>query len=66
MADVKLSLQPSEAALLEAASRIFAAYIQAGRVLEGAERDMIERCVTEAMHIAARIEELVSSDNELG
>jgi hypothetical protein len=66
MAQIKMSLQPSEIALLAAASRIFCAYIQSGRVTEGAENDMIQRAVAEACRMARTIEESVSSDDELG
>ncbi len=59
-----LSLQPSEAALYAAASRIYAAYIAAGRVSEGAENEMIARSISEALRMAQTVEEAIQSDQE--
>jgi hypothetical protein len=61
-----LSLQPSETALLHAASRIYAAYIASGHVTEGNEDDMLDRSLAEALKLAQLAEEAVQSDRELG
>ena len=52
MARIKLSLQPSEAAVSQSAARIYAAYISAGRVQEGHEEHWMKRSVREAIWIA--------------
>lgn len=61
-----MSLQPSEMALFQAASRVYAAYVVAGRVMEGNENEMIERSIAEAFRMARLIEEAVQSDEEFG
>jgi hypothetical protein len=66
MAKPVLSLQPSEAALLGAAARIFSAYLVSGHVTGGNESEMMDRSVSEALKMARRIDEMVQSDNELG
>lgn len=66
MAKPVVSLQPSEIALLGAASQIYAAYLAAGHVTRGSEHEMLDRSLTEALRLAQRIEETVQSDRELG
>ena len=66
MAKPVMSLQPSEIALFEAASRIYASYVLAGRITDGNENDMIDRSVQEAFHMARLIEEAIQADSELG
>lgn len=61
-----LSLQPSEIAMLGAASRIYAAYLVSGHVTRGSEHEMLDRSLSEALRLAQRIEEAVQSDRELG
>lgn len=57
-------LQPSEAHLLAAASRIFAAHVAAGRVGEADEGAWILRSIQSALRLARTIEEAVQSDDE--
>jgi hypothetical protein len=64
MAKPVISLQPSEAAVYAAASRIYAAYIASGHVTAGNENGMIDRSVDEAVQMAQLIEEKVQSDQE--
>ncbi|MEY2863611.1 MAG: hypothetical protein RLY58_1318 [Pseudomonadota bacterium] len=61
-----LSLQPSETAVLHVASRIYAAYIQTGRVEAGQETTMIQRAIEEAYHMAVLVDRVVVSDDEMG
>ncbi len=60
MAQPTISLQPSEIALFEAASRIYASYVASGRVTEGNENDMIDRSITEARRMASLVQGLVT------
>ena len=59
-----LSLQPSEAAVLAAASRIFAAYVAAGQVTDDNEPDLVNRAVRAALRLALITERVVQSDTE--
>ena len=65
MAKVKLSLQPSEAVVAQAASTIYAAYVAAGRVAEGREKVWIDRSIKEAIQIAQLTDEAIQSDSEM-
>lgn len=66
MEKTTLRLQPSESVVVEAASRIFAAYISSGRIPDGSEGDWIERSVREAIQIACNVDAAVRSDDEVG
>jgi hypothetical protein len=59
-----LSLQPSETAVLHAASRVFAAYVATGRVTDDNEPEMVNRAVRAALRLALVTEKLVQSDDE--
>ena len=59
-----VDLQGSEKVLVRTAGDIYAAYIEAGKVDEGAEDEYIARSVNEALKIALRIEQLVSDAEE--
>lgn len=61
-----LTLQPSEGIVVQSAAQIYAAYIAAGRVPEGSEKDWIRRSIQEAFLIARVVDESVQSDKELG
>ena len=61
-----LSLQPSELAVVNAASNIYAAYITAGRVNTGEEKTWMERSIREAIQIAKTTDAAIQSDNEAG
>lgn len=59
------SLQHSESVLVEAASRIYAAYIIRGSVEEGDETRWLERSIRDAVRIAQATDDLVISDDEI-
>ncbi len=60
-----MSLQPTEVALLDSASRIYAARLASGRVADGCEADAIEAAVTESLALARQIDKAVMADKEL-
>jgi hypothetical protein len=64
MAKPNISLKPTEQTLTSAASRIYAAYITAGRVDEGQEKQWMDRAIREAIRIGRIIDESVQSDGE--
>ena len=59
-----MSLQPTEIALLEAASRIYSARLAAGQVPDGGETEALGTAVTEALRLARVIDESVMADKE--
>lgn len=59
-----LELQPSETAVLHAASRIYAAYVVRGVVAQGAEQQWIQKSIQEAVQLAYWTDQAVQSDNE--
>lgn len=59
-----LSLQDSEVAVLDAASRIYAAYISAG-IAEGSESDTMRKAIHEAITLAKNVESILISDGEV-
>ncbi|MFZ3193560.1 MAG: hypothetical protein WA154_10190 [Moraxellaceae bacterium] len=61
-----LKLQASETAVLHAASRLYAAYITAGRVEVGQEAAYIKRAIEEAHYMAKLTDQMVVSDDEMG
>lgn len=65
MAKTYLSLTKSERSLLIAASQIYAAYIQSGRVPEGEQEAWMERSVQEALRVATITDGAVVSDDEM-
>jgi len=60
-----LKLQPSEMAVARSAASIYAAYITAGRVTEGTERDWMRRSVREAYQLARLADDMIQSDEEV-
>ena len=60
-----LTLQPSEQAVVEAASRIYAAYIVSDQVQEGQEQGWLERALREAVWLAQHADNRVTSDDEM-
>ena len=60
-----LTLQGTEQALVNAASTIYAGYIQSGRVSEGEEANWMKRSVNEALAIARAIEDLTIAEGEM-
>lgn len=63
-ASAYLALEPSETAVLHAASRILAGYIASGAVNEGNEKELSDRAVRLATRMAIVIERYIQSDNE--
>lgn len=63
-ASAYLALQPSETAVLHAASRIFAGFIATGAVTAENERELSDRAVRLATRMALVIEKYVQSDSE--
>jgi hypothetical protein len=59
-----LALQPSETAVLHAASRILAAFIANGTLDANNEQDLANRSVRLATGMAVVIEKYIQSDNE--
>lgn len=60
-----LFLQPSEGIVVRAAADIYAAYIIAGQVEEGKEKQWRDRAIREAYDIARTTDENIVSDGEL-
>ena len=60
-----LTLQPSEQAILAAASRLYAAYVVSGQVAEGQEDGWRARSVREAICLAREVDERVVADDEI-
>ena len=60
-----LFLQPSEGIVVRAAADIYSAYIIAGRVEEGKEKQWRDRAVREAYDIATTTDSNIVSDAEL-
>ncbi len=60
------SLQPSETAIYEAASRIYAAYIASGRKNDANQAELMRLSIQEAVKIGRAVEDLIQSDDELG
>ena len=59
-----LALQPSETAVLHAASRIFAGFVANGEVTTENEKELSDRAVRLATRMALVIEKYVQSDDE--
>jgi hypothetical protein len=66
MAKPSLTLHPSESVVIRAAAQIYAAYITAGRVKEGSEKEWMQRSLDEALWIARTGDDMIHSDNEMG
>lgn len=60
-----LRLQHSEGIVVHAASRIYAAYIAAGRVTDGDEGQWMDRSIEEAISLAVKTDDRVDSDDEM-
>ena len=61
----QIKLQHSESVVVHAASRIYAAYIAAGKVSENGEDEWMKRAIREAVKIAVATDSAVVSDDEL-
>jgi hypothetical protein len=62
---ININLQPSEAVVTRCASAIYAAYVTAGKVAAGQERDAMKKAIEEAIWIARTVDEAVQSDGEM-
>ena len=60
-----LKLQPSEVAITQSASQIYAAYIVADKVAEGDEDRWMERSIKEAIRIADSVDRSVIAEDEV-
>jgi len=60
-----LTLEPSETAVLEAASRIFSALIAAGRLGEENQDELVELSVRAAVALAREADRAIESDHEV-
>ena len=65
--DKRLSLQlaPTEASILAAASRIYAAYIISEKPEQGIEVEYMHRAIKQAMRMSTVIDDLVKAEGEL-
>ena len=59
------SLEPSERAVYEAATRIYAAYIASGQRNDANRGDLMRLSIQEAIEIGLVVEDRIQSDNEL-
>lgn len=65
MGKTHLSLQPSETAVLHAASRIYSAYVAAGEVNPESEIKLVEKSIQIAISMASQVDQQVMSDKEM-
>jgi hypothetical protein len=65
MAKASLSLQSSEATVVQAAATIYSSYVISGRVSEGAEGEWLQRALREAIKIARMTDDVVHADSEI-
>jgi hypothetical protein len=63
--NIKLTLQHSESVVAQCASQIYAAYIIAGKIEAGKEKEWMKRSIQEAIQIAVTTELAIQSDSEL-
>lgn len=60
-----LSLRNSEGIVFQSAATIYAAYIAAGRVVDGEESTWMERSIREAIRMAKTTDAAIISDDEM-
>lgn len=65
MAKAYLNLQPSEQAVVQAASRIYSAYVIAGKVTDGEEAKWLERALRESVRLARSADECIVAEGEM-
>lgn len=63
---VYMKLHWSESVVAIAASQIFSAYIQAGRVNDGNEEEMLLKAIRTAIKLADTTDNMIKSDDEGG
>lgn len=66
MSKIYLTLRPSEGIVTQAAATLYAAYQSSGRVAEGTEEEWMTRAVEEAIQLAQRCDQRITSDGEMG
>ncbi len=65
MAKPYIALQPSETVLVNSTATIYAAYVVAGRVPDGQERQWLQRALNESLLIARTVDEKIHADAEM-
>ncbi|MDI9433409.1 MAG: hypothetical protein RBR19_19150 [Sedimentisphaerales bacterium] len=61
----RIALKASEIAILDAASRIYAAYIAAGEGNRASKADLMRLSIQEAIELGSAVDKLVQSEGEL-
>jgi hypothetical protein len=61
-----LDLQPSETAIVHAASRILAALIAAGKLTDGNAADLVRWSTRVAIALGVEVDAMIDSDDESG
>ncbi|HAN97600.1 MAG TPA: hypothetical protein DCQ98_09320 [Planctomycetaceae bacterium] len=64
MARKYIKLQPSEMSVARSAATIYAAYIASGKVVDGQQRQWLERAAHEAIELTLLCDDLIQSDTE--
>lgn len=64
MAKPEISLRPIESTVTQAAVQLYAAYVTAGKVKDGQEKEWMQRAVREAVLFARTAEGLAASQGE--
>ena len=59
-----ITLKPSEQSILTASATIYAGYVSAGRVPEGAEKEWLRRSLKEVIALAQLTDESIMADAE--
>jgi hypothetical protein len=59
------SLQPSEAAIFQAAANIYASYVQSGQVTAENSGEMMKKSLEASILLARHVEKIVQSDEEM-
>jgi hypothetical protein len=59
------NLQPSEAAIFQAAANIYAGYVQAGQVTSENNTEIMKKAISASISIARTVEKIVQSDEEM-
>ncbi len=65
MNKANISFQGSEGLVFSAASRIYAAFLAAGKVTTGQEQHWMDQAIRQAIQLARMTDQMVQSDNEL-
>ena len=62
-----INLQPSEAAIVQAAATIYAGYLSSGRVKHGEEHEQewLKRSIRDAIRIARTTDDSIQADDEM-